>query len=385
MRIAIPLYDRFTALDAVGPYEVVQRLPGAELTWLAAEPGPVRTDTGKLGLIADARFEDLPDPEVLIVPGGTGTDDVLDDERLVGWIRRAHETSQWTTSVCTGSLLLGAAGVLDGLEATSPLARPRRAGALRGPPDRAARRRAGQGDHRRRRVVGHRHGACAGRADRRRRRSRRRSSSASSTTPSRPSTPARRTRRPRRSSSSCGASLGPRPADRRARRTQRSDPGCDPDRPRAARTAAARAPARRRRRGRGSAGGRARAAAGAQAPRALGCARVARHRRGRLRRARGRRPAARAAPVVGGADARLPGAHRRSATAAPHRSTARPAPINAWVRLYPELALPRARAADRRLARGAAPLLCGIPIGVKDLYSDLAALPLTASSRVLDG
>ena len=119
MRIAIPLYDRFTALDAVGPYEVVQRLPGAELTWLAAEPGPVRTDTGKLGLIADAAFEELPDPDVLIVPGGTGTDDVLDDERLVSWIRRAHETSQWTTSVCTGSLLLGAAGVLEGLEATS--------------------------------------------------------------------------------------------------------------------------------------------------------------------------------------------------------------------------------------------------------------------------
>ncbi|MEA2331357.1 MAG: hypothetical protein QOH58_1495 [Thermoleophilaceae bacterium] len=118
MKIAIPLYDRFTALDAVGPYEVLQRLPGAEITWLAAAPGPVGTDTGQLRLVADAAFEDLPDPDVLVVPGGTGTDAVLDDERLVGWIRRAHETSQWTTSVCTGSLLLGAAGVLDGLEAT---------------------------------------------------------------------------------------------------------------------------------------------------------------------------------------------------------------------------------------------------------------------------
>jgi putative intracellular protease/amidase len=118
MRIAIPLYDRFTALDAVGPYEVLQRLPGAEITWLAHEPGPVGTDTGQLRLVADAAFEDLPDPEILVVPGGTGTDDFLDDERLVGWIRRAHETSEWTTSVCTGSLLLGAAGVLDGLEAT---------------------------------------------------------------------------------------------------------------------------------------------------------------------------------------------------------------------------------------------------------------------------
>jgi putative intracellular protease/amidase len=119
MRIAIPLYDRFTALDAVGPYEVLQRLPGAEITWLAHEPGPVGTDTGQLQLVAGAAFEDLPDPEIVVVPGGTGTDDFLDDERLIGWIRSAHETSEWTTSVCTGSLLLGAAGVLDGLEATS--------------------------------------------------------------------------------------------------------------------------------------------------------------------------------------------------------------------------------------------------------------------------
>jgi putative intracellular protease/amidase len=119
VNIAIPLYDRFTALDAVGPYEVLQRLPGAKVTWLAHEPGPVGTDTGMLQIVADAAFEDLPDPEIVVVPGGTGTDAFLDDERLVGWIRRAHETSQWTTSVCTGSLLLGAAGVLDGLEATS--------------------------------------------------------------------------------------------------------------------------------------------------------------------------------------------------------------------------------------------------------------------------
>jgi putative intracellular protease/amidase len=119
MKVAIPLYDRFTALDAVGPYEVVQRIPGAQVTWLAHEPGPVGADTGQLHLHADAAFEDLPEPDILIVPGGTGTDAVLEDERLVGWIRRAHETSQWTTSVCTGSLLLGAAGVLDGLEATS--------------------------------------------------------------------------------------------------------------------------------------------------------------------------------------------------------------------------------------------------------------------------
>jgi putative intracellular protease/amidase len=119
MRIAIPLYDRFTALDAVGPYEVLSRLPGASVTWLAHEPGVVRNDQRMMGIEAQAAFEDLPDPEIVLVPGGTGTNDVLDDERLLGWIRRAHETSEWTTSVCTGSLLLGAAGVLEGLEATS--------------------------------------------------------------------------------------------------------------------------------------------------------------------------------------------------------------------------------------------------------------------------
>jgi transcriptional regulator GlxA family with amidase domain len=119
MKIAIPLYDRFTALDAVGPYEVLSRLPGAQVRWLAAEPGPVRTDNDMLGLVADAAYEDLPDPEIVLVPGGLGTRALVDDERIVGWIRRAHETSEWTTSVCTGSLLLGAAGVLDGLDATS--------------------------------------------------------------------------------------------------------------------------------------------------------------------------------------------------------------------------------------------------------------------------
>ena len=119
MKIAIPLYEGFTALDAIGPYEVLSRLPGASVTWLAGGPGSVRSDNGMLGLAADAAYEDLPDPEIVVVPGGISTDDHLDDQRLVGWIRRAHESSEWTTSVCTGSLLLGAAGVLAGLDATS--------------------------------------------------------------------------------------------------------------------------------------------------------------------------------------------------------------------------------------------------------------------------
>ena len=119
MQIAIPLYERFTALDAVGPYEVLSRLPDSQLTFVGYEVGPVRTDNERLAMHVDAVFEDIPEPEVIVVPGGWGTRALLDDERILSWIRHAHEHSQWTTSVCTGSLLLGAAGVLEGLDATS--------------------------------------------------------------------------------------------------------------------------------------------------------------------------------------------------------------------------------------------------------------------------
>ena len=118
MEIAIPLYDRFTALDAVGPYEVLWRIPGARVRWVGAEARPYATDRG-LELVAEATFADVPAPDVLVVPGGTGTLDALADERLVDWIRTADATSTWTTSVCTGALLLGAAGLLDGRRATT--------------------------------------------------------------------------------------------------------------------------------------------------------------------------------------------------------------------------------------------------------------------------
>ena len=118
MEIAIPLYDRFTALDAVGPYEVLWRIPGARVRWVGAEARPYATDRG-LQLVAEATFADVAAPDVLVVPGGTGTLDALADERLVDWIRTADATSTWTTSVCTGALLLGAAGLLDGRRATT--------------------------------------------------------------------------------------------------------------------------------------------------------------------------------------------------------------------------------------------------------------------------
>jgi putative intracellular protease/amidase len=119
MQIVIPLYDRFTALDAIGPYEVLSRLPDSRVVFCAAEPGRYTTDNDMLTLLVETSLDELAEPDVLVVPGGWGTRAALSDERLVGWIRAVHEQSEWTTSVCTGSLLLGAAGVLDGLEATT--------------------------------------------------------------------------------------------------------------------------------------------------------------------------------------------------------------------------------------------------------------------------
>lgn len=119
MQIALVLYDRLTALDAVGPYEVLSRLPDAEVVCVGHRRGEVRSDVGSLGLTVDALLEDVPAPEVVVVPGGPGQVALMDDEPLRRWLQAVHETSVWTTSVCTGSLLLAAAGLLAGKRATS--------------------------------------------------------------------------------------------------------------------------------------------------------------------------------------------------------------------------------------------------------------------------
>jgi transcriptional regulator GlxA family with amidase domain len=119
MDIAIPLFDRFTALDAIGPYETLSRLPDARVTFLAAEPGPVASDNRMLKIVAERALDDLPEPDIVVVPGGIGTRAMMHDAELIAWVRRAHESTDWTCSVCTGSLVLGAAGLLDGLEATT--------------------------------------------------------------------------------------------------------------------------------------------------------------------------------------------------------------------------------------------------------------------------
>jgi putative intracellular protease/amidase len=119
MDIAILLYDRFTALDAIGPYEVLSRLPGARVTFVAAEAGPVVTDNRMLTLVAERSIGELPAADIVLIPGGPGEVAARAGGPALDWLRAVHETSTWTTSVCTGSLILAAAGLLDGVRATS--------------------------------------------------------------------------------------------------------------------------------------------------------------------------------------------------------------------------------------------------------------------------
>jgi transcriptional regulator GlxA family with amidase domain len=119
MKIACLIFDKFTALDVVGPYEVLSRLPGTEFTFVGKETGAKRSDTGLLGLTADRTLAELPDPDLLLVGGGEGNRPMLDDREILDWLREADEGTTWTTSVCTGALVLGAAGLLDGKRATT--------------------------------------------------------------------------------------------------------------------------------------------------------------------------------------------------------------------------------------------------------------------------
>ncbi len=119
MQIAFVLYDQFTALDIVGPFQTLADLPGVEAVFVAPKRGPVPDHTGRLSLTATAALDEVTEPEVIVVPGGFADRHAGPDDPVVQWIRAVHPTTTWTTSVCTGSIFLGLAGVLDGLDATT--------------------------------------------------------------------------------------------------------------------------------------------------------------------------------------------------------------------------------------------------------------------------
>ncbi|WKG04532.1 DJ-1/PfpI family protein [Mycolicibacterium sp. HK-90] len=119
MQIAIVLYPGFTALDFIGPYEILHRLPDTEVRFVWHEPGPITADSGVLVVGATHSFAETPSPDLVLVPGGPTTVEHARDEKVLAWLRQAHQTAEWTTSVCSGSLLLAAAGILDGRRATS--------------------------------------------------------------------------------------------------------------------------------------------------------------------------------------------------------------------------------------------------------------------------
>jgi putative intracellular protease/amidase len=118
-QIAIVTYPGVTALDFVGPYEVLRRLPDTEIRFVWHEPGPITADSGVLVLGATHSFTETPSPDVILVPGGMSTGQHARDEKLLDWVRRAHQSATWTASVCSGSIILAAAGLLSGKRATS--------------------------------------------------------------------------------------------------------------------------------------------------------------------------------------------------------------------------------------------------------------------------
>ena len=121
MQIAFALYPGLTALDFIGPYNVLSNVPGVDVVLCAAEPGLLADDNGLLHLQVATALADVPSPDIVVVPGGPArsTDAAIADGSIVAWLREVHPSTTWTTSVCTGSLLLGAAGILEGLKATT--------------------------------------------------------------------------------------------------------------------------------------------------------------------------------------------------------------------------------------------------------------------------
>jgi transcriptional regulator GlxA family with amidase domain len=119
MQIVFLFYDGMTALDVVGPHEILCRLPGAVVKRVAKQAGTVNTDSAGLMLTAEYALSDVSQADVLLIPGAGNATTLQKVPGLLDWVKAIHQTTSWTTSVCTGSLILGAAGLLKDLRATT--------------------------------------------------------------------------------------------------------------------------------------------------------------------------------------------------------------------------------------------------------------------------
>ena len=118
-QIAILLFEDFDVMDVGGPYEVLRWLPNSKVTFVATKRGPIKSEGGGVALVAEAAISEVPNPDVVIVPGGAGELQARDNPEIIKWLQQAQAAGKWTVSVCTGALLLGAAGLLRGKKATT--------------------------------------------------------------------------------------------------------------------------------------------------------------------------------------------------------------------------------------------------------------------------
>jgi putative intracellular protease/amidase len=119
MKLSILIYDGLTTLDAIGGYEVLSRIPGMEVEFVALRRGVVAADTRCLGLLAFREIAEVKETDILYVPGGPGGIRCETDEAILSWIRAMDRTSTWTIGVCNGVGILAAAGLLRGRKATT--------------------------------------------------------------------------------------------------------------------------------------------------------------------------------------------------------------------------------------------------------------------------